>query len=323
VPRTDLGRPAAIWRRIAGLANTQHGVVAAWQLLGFGRSRRWISHQVELGRLTVIHVGVYAVGTPRLSDRGRLSAAVLACGPRAALSHRCAAALLGWMSLGRLSVDVTGTVARRHRGVRVWRTRSLPESDVCVIDGIRVTSMARTLLDLAAVLTRGQLAEVVDEARFKGLDALAIRRYVDDRGLGRKGIGELRLLLSDANVLRSELERRFKKNVLGRIDLAAPLTNVRDSVEGRTYELDNFWPEAELVVELDGFKHHGRRAQFERDTERDAAFLAIDRVTMRVTWRQVTDSPGLVARRVADAYAARTARRADGVSDSGLYTASI
>lgn len=152
-------------RAIPALAARQHGVVARKQLVALGLGRGAIAHRLAVGRLHRVHPGVYAVGHPLLAARGRWMAAVLACGRSALLSHRTAASLWGLMPTAAARTDVT-TPARSRGGppgIRIHRVRSLHPEDGATVDGIPVTSVSRTLLDLAEVLSAGRLARALEE----------------------------------------------------------------------------------------------------------------------------------------------------------------
>jgi predicted transcriptional regulator of viral defense system len=150
----EFDRPAD--GRIAALATRQHGVVATWQLTRLGYSHTQVSDRCAAGWLHRIHRGVYAVGHRRLSQNGRWMAAVLACGAEAVLSHQAAVAL--WELRPRRTglVDATVPGRRRHgqRGIRVHNVRTLAPTDRTVLDGIPVTSFARTVLDHAEIAAR-------------------------------------------------------------------------------------------------------------------------------------------------------------------------
>jgi predicted transcriptional regulator of viral defense system len=135
---------------IAALADKQYGVVARRQLLALGVDRGAIERRLERNLLIPLHRGVYAVGHRRLTRDGVWLAAALAAGPRAVLSHRDAGALhgLGQWSAGRVEVTTPGC-ARSTDRIRVFGRRALVAEDVAVVGGIPVTSVARTLVDLA------------------------------------------------------------------------------------------------------------------------------------------------------------------------------
>jgi predicted transcriptional regulator of viral defense system len=152
-------------REIARLAARQHGVVERGQLAAVGLGRGAIAHRIAEGRLHRIHRGVYAVGHPILTANGHRMAAVLACGPGAALSHASAAALWGIRPTGATRIDVTvrgaGGRAKRPR-ISVHRATGLQADEVTMHQAIRVTTPTRTLLDLASSLPRRALERALD-----------------------------------------------------------------------------------------------------------------------------------------------------------------
>jgi predicted transcriptional regulator of viral defense system len=151
---------------IAELARRQHGVVEHDQLRALGLSDSAISWRVGRGRLHRLYRGVYAVGHTRLSAEGRRLAAVLACGTGAVLSHQTAAAQWGIRpsSSPVIHVTVPTTNGRRRPGIRVHRTRSLLPTDATRHDGIPITTVGRTLLDLTSSLDAGSLRKAVERA---------------------------------------------------------------------------------------------------------------------------------------------------------------
>jgi Transcriptional regulator, AbiEi antitoxin len=246
---------------IASLAARQHGVVGRSQLaqLGFGSGA--IHHRVAVGRLHRLHSAVYAVGHTRLTDRGRWMAAVLACGSGALLSHQSAGALWGLRPTSRTSIDVTapGRTRALSSGISVHRVRHRHPDDWCVRDRIPVTSVARTLLDLAESVSPTQLRRAFEDAdRLELIDMRAIEQLLD-RSRGRRGLKPLAALLAThrgpAPPIRSELERLFL-DLCHRADLPPPTVNAH--VEG--LEVDALWPEQRLIVELDGYAFHHDRA---------------------------------------------------------------
>jgi very-short-patch-repair endonuclease len=283
---------------IAALAARQHGVVARWQLLELGLTARAISYRLSIGRLHVIHRGVYALGHKRITVRGRWMAAVLACGSAAVLSHRSAAALWGFLGAASPRIDVT-TPRRGGRAVpriRRHRVRRLPPEDTTKVDGIPVTTVARTLFDLAEALDRSALEQAFEAAeRSELLDMRAVALTME-RNPGRRAHRALRSLLPSLvapEPTRSELERLFHR--LCRL-AGLPLPRVNVLVEG--FEVDAYWPVHRLVVEVDSWRFHRTRAAFERDRARDAALLVANYRVMRVTYRQLREDPVGVAARV-------------------------
>jgi very-short-patch-repair endonuclease len=254
------GRP-----RLAELAARQHGVVAWWQLRAMGYSARAIARLVACGHLLRIHHGVYAVGHARLSLSGRRMAAVLAGGEGAVLSHRAAGALWDLRRSETGLIDVT--VPRSRKGiprVRFHRVRSLDPEDITIIDGIPVTALARTLLDLAETLRPRQLRAVLEAAeRLDLLDGNAIEAMLA-RNPGRHGLKPLRAALAAHTGpepwTQSKLERTFLA-LVREAGLPEPQCNV--PLHGEL--LDFYWPQPPLVVEVDGFPWHKTRRAFESD----------------------------------------------------------
>lgn len=280
---------------IAALATRQHGVVARCQLLELGLTPQAIGYRISIGRLHVIHRGVYAVGHRHITVRGRWMAAVLACGKGAVLSHRSAAALWDFLSVGRPPIDVTTP----HRGgrsiprIRRHRVRHLPPEDTTEVDRIPVTTVARTLFDLAEILDLGRLERAFEAAeRAELLDMRAIHMTAQ-RNPGRRAHKQLRALLPSLAApepTRSELERLFNR-VCRLAGLPPPQLNVL--VE--RLEVDALWRDQRLIVEVDSWEFHKTRAAFERDRARDAALLVAGYRVVRMTHRQLRNQPETVA----------------------------
>jgi hypothetical protein len=271
-------------RAIAALAERQHGVVAVRQLRSLGVGPGAIDHWVKTGRLHVWYRGVYAVGHRALKREGRWMAAVLAVGPDAALSHRSAGALSGMRPSARWAIEVTvGRKVRGPAGVEVHHARLEPD-EVTTIDGIPVTTAARTLVDLAAVLPADQLHKAVKQAAILQLPHPDLERY-----RGRRGTRNLPR--HEPAPTRSELEDRFNA-FLSANGLPPGMVNAPQ----RGKEPDIRWPHARLIVELDGFDTHGTRHAFEDDRARDRALLVAGWRTIRVTWRQLHEQPRALAK---------------------------
>ncbi len=226
-------------------------------------------------------------------------AAVLACGPGAALSHRSAGQLWGVLPRSRGIVEVTRPLRFRTRAGIAAHRSPLPESEIAIVAGVPVTSISRTLFDLAAVLTRGQLERAFNEAEVLRLADWQSVPDLLERYPGRRGSAALRALLRDdtaaRGVTRSKLERRFLA-VLEGTDLPRPRLNADVAVDGRFIEADCLWDEQRLIVELDGRETHGTDMAFEKDRERDRLLMVDGWRVTRVTWRQLqNDAPSVVA----------------------------
>jgi predicted transcriptional regulator of viral defense system len=292
-------------RAIATLAGRQHGVVSRRQLRALGLTETAIDRRVARGRLHPVHRGVYAVGHRVLGVHGRWMAAVLACGPGAALSHGSAAAL--WeLRPSATSIDVTvRTTARRKRAaLAIHRSRNLPAEEVTVHHGIPVTTPARTLLDLAATLDRRPLERALDHAEvqqltdYPALDALA-RAHPSHRGASK-----LRRALTTHNagttLTKGKLEERFLALC---DDHALPRPHCNAWVEG--LEVDFLFKDRRVIVETDSWRHHRTREAFERDRHRDAVHTSAGYRTLRFTHRQLTGEPRAVAEALRAALSAR------------------
>ncbi len=291
-------REVGDWRdiRVRELAARQHGVVSAAQLRAAGLTREAIAHRARNGRLTRLHRGVYLAG-PIASPYTPLAAALLACGPAAALSHRTAAALWELQPRHEGLIDVTVTSGRReHEGVRVHRA-TLRSDERAERNGVALTTPARTLIDLAALLPRRDTERALEQALVRRLTTLEHLLIEIHAARSRRGTRALRAIAEEVqtpSLTRSEAERRLL-DLVRRAHLPHPVTNTR---VGR-FEVDLLWARERLVVEVDGYAFHGGRQAFERDRERDAELQLAGHRVLRVTWRQITDEPHRVVARLA------------------------
>jgi very-short-patch-repair endonuclease len=278
---------------LAALAKRQHGVVSLAQLLGLGFSEKGIAERVRTGRMHRIHRGVYAVSPARLRTEGYWLAAVLACGPGAVLSHRSAASLWELRPSAAQAIDVTVPARsgrRRRPGIQVHRSTRLTAEEVVTRDGIPVTTVARTLLDLADVLPAQALKRAIDEAEYRGrLDLTSLHAVVENNP-GRRGAKLLDLLTEPAQRTRSDLEEDFLA-LCRRHRLPRPYVGA--TVGG--YEDDFVWPDAHLIVETDGLAAHRTRRAFEDDRKRDRRLLHAGYRTVRLTGRALHDDESEVA----------------------------
>jgi very-short-patch-repair endonuclease len=210
---------------------------------------------------------------------------VLACGPGAALSHRAAAALWGLRPAWRDYREVSAARSvKRVRGVIVHRPRTI---EWTVERGIPVTTVSRTLVDIADVVTPRVLRAVLEQTEFLRLDAAPVPIP------GRRGHGRLLATLAElaplVSMTRSELEARFLE-LCRRAGLPAPEVNT--VIEGM--EVDFAWPEARVAVETDGWEAHGTRTAFRRDRRRSAALALAGWTVLRFTYEDVVHDPGYV-----------------------------
>jgi hypothetical protein len=286
---------------LAALASRQYGVVSIRQLLGpLGFSEAGVNEAVRAGRLHPLYCGVYAVGHTVLSKHGRCLAAVLAVGPGSLLSYWTAGWLWGLILAEPTVFHVTAPGPRRLRDrspVFVHRARNLVEEDRRLEEGIPVTSPARTYLDLAEVAHPRLLPKLLKRGEdLKLLDALAVDACCE-RSRGHKGAKPLTRALAiyrpSARVLRSAVEERF----LALVEAAhLPLPSTNFFVAG--HEVDAYWPEHGLAVEIDTYGTHGGRASFESDRERDVELVEAGIATIRITEHMLDARPDAVAARL-------------------------
>lgn len=276
-------------------------MVARSELRALGISARAIQYRVETGRLEPLHRGVYGAG-PVVHSRRNEVAALLACGRDAWLGYWTAAGM--WELTVSPAARAVAIITRRDlrlrdAGLRVFRVRTLHDDEVTELDGLPITTPARTLLDLASVADAG----VVERALHRAVPRIVARDEILallERYPRRQGRGRLRGLLdaSAPGVTRSEAERAFLR-LLRSGGVRPPETNV--ILEG--YEVDCLWRVQRLVVEVDGRAYHSDALSFERDRERDAALVGAGFRVMRVTWKQIDTQPRRLLVRVAAALA--------------------
>lgn len=290
----DRGRPHSPDAALAALAGRQHGVVSTLQLRELGLTKHAVRRRVESKHLQRLYQGVYAVGHTALTADSRRLAAVLACGPEALLSHRAAGSAIGLLPSSP-RFDVTVPHGRKAReGILIHRSRLIHPEDRDTVRGIPVTSVARTLVDLADVLSEERLAEAVHEAEVqRKFDLRAIERTLA-RLPGRIGRHRLRRVLvaymPDPHFTRSAAERRFLR-LCERHDLPTPAANVW--VAG--CEIDAYWPDVRLAVEIDGGQVHHTKRAFHEDRARDRRLAAKGIRVVRITWPDFDDAGRLAA----------------------------
>jgi very-short-patch-repair endonuclease len=309
----DMDRKVATHRRsdaIAEIAARQHGVISAAELYSVGLSEDQVRARVRGGWLHRVHRGVYAVGHRNLNLEGWWMAATLACGQDAVLSHESAAALWEIRRSQRdqrlageggghpIEVSIPSGSGRISRaGLVVHRVAALLPSERTIHRGIRATTPERTILDLASRLARRQLERAIDEAERLRLCGGCELEAIVATHAGRAGTAALRRVLEShragSTVTRSELEERFlalcRKHRLPQPEVNVPLLD---------YVVDFLWPEARLVVEVDGHASHGTHRAFQGDRDRDGRLAVAGYLVLRFTWWDVTRRPAVVADRL-------------------------
>ena len=221
-------------------------------------------------------------------------AAVLAAGRRAVLSHRSAAALRAIRRGRDGNVDITMPSSRKPRPGITWHVTKLPADEITSLAAIRVTTVPRTLLDLAVILDRRGLERAMNEAEVqRHADPLSLPALLD-RYPRRRGTAAIRAILQaggvGATLTRSELEERFLR-FLARWGFPRPEMNLSVAMRGGFVEADCVWRRSRLIAELDGRAVHGTAMAFERDRARDRALNAAGWRVVRITWRQLRGEP--------------------------------
>lgn len=294
---TSRGQPS--FAAAVGVAAGQHAVAALTQLTQVGispsRVRKWAARR----RLHRVHQTVYSLVPPELLTReGRWMAAVLACGPGAALSHCTAAALheLRRTDRGRIDVVIPRRSGRGHPGIDIHRSTSLRPEDRTTVNGIPCTTVARTLLDLAEVVNRRALERTFDQAEtLEVFDLTALEDQLNHNNT-RPGARRVRAVLDEhyigTTLTQSDLEEAFLA-LCRRIAVPDPRVNEWiDLQDGeRPIWADFVWREQRVIVETDGHRFHRSRQARERDTRRDQRVLLAGWRSIRTTWRQVTRRP--------------------------------
>jgi very-short-patch-repair endonuclease len=276
-------------REVARLATRAHGVVTRSELLRGGLTPEQIRQRTIRGTLIVVHRGVYRVGHRAPSVEAHYLAAVLACGERAVLSGPAAAYLWGLVKGPTPAPEVTAATERRVRGVKTRRARRA-KRETTTWRGIPVTTPARTLVDLAAVVNAADLARACHEAGVRHRTTPKQVEAVLALRPNAPGAGRLRAVLrGEVHVTLSKLESRFL-DCLRAADLPLPVTN--RPAGGR--RVDCRWSEQRLTVELDSYRYHHTRRAWEQDRRREREAFARGDEFRRYTYADVTEDPRLM-----------------------------
>ncbi|MBK5232347.1 MAG: type IV toxin-antitoxin system AbiEi family antitoxin domain-containing protein [Thermoleophilia bacterium] len=294
---------------VAGLAGRQHGVITRKQALEAGLPPELIASRVRKGWLVLVFRGVYAVGLAMLDRRGRWMAATLAAGPEAVLSRRSAAALHGLIAPRSGPIEVTrfaggsrrkvsmASPGSRRFNVVVYRTKALPERDVTIIEGIPVTSLARTTLDLAASESLDGMKSVLGESERLRIFSRPDLIEVAERGRGWPGTTNLQRALSEWDPQEVETRTKLEEAMLRLCRAHGLPTPEVNSLFG-PYLPDFLWREARLIVEVDGFETHGTFRAFKGDRRRDVDLMLERFRVARFAWDDLVNYPDDTAARI-------------------------
>lgn len=291
---------------IARLAAKQFGVFSRTQAMSLGATRSMIRHRVQTGRWETIAPDVFRPGGAPTTWRQLAMAAVLAWGEGAVLSHRAAAAL--WRLAGCEPGVVEVTVPRRrkreqapgvvHRGV-------VRPDEVTTAYGITVTTVERTLLDLATVVGADVLEDATDDAIRRGRTSLRKLRAYAERSGNRPGVQALRAIVDardpraavPASVFESKLRRELR-----RAGYAEPVSQFPvERADGRHAYIDFAYPDAMVAIEADSYAHHSGRRDWEHDRARRNELTVLGWKVIHITWRELQRRPAAVMATIAAA----------------------
>jgi predicted transcriptional regulator of viral defense system len=286
---------------VGRLAVAQNGLVTREQLDALGLNDQAIAKRVERGRLHRIHGRVYSLTPQVMTERGRFMAAVLACGTDAVLSHRSAAYLWGIVDQWEEPIDVTAPNRRGRSpdGGAAHRDGSLQPIDKTTIHGVPCTSVARTVLDFAAVAPEWEVRKAVAQAEVLGVLDQSKLRALLKRSRRRRGVARLRLILDTIHPqtkrTRSELERLFLEMCAKRA-VPEPEVNVwLPTPDGRRYQADFLWRDSSRILEADSRRFHDTDSSFVSDRKRQQQLELAGWRVSRCTWEEVEREPRRLA----------------------------
>lgn len=296
---------------ISELARGQHAVFTGGQAVERQVSRRMLDHRVAIGRLTRIDHDVFHIAGAPLIWESRVLGFVLAAGPDALASHRCAAALWGFEGFARGTPELSVPRGQRFRraGARVHESTDLDRAGRRVRDGIPVTDPARTLLDVARRVSDDRLLRAIESARRLHLTTWSgvVVTLAKHARRGRPGIQRLRRVIA-ANIHREEItDSDFELLVLALLvehGLPEPVVHhVLLGPDGRHLaEVDLAYPALRIAIELDGGDHQ-RRDVFERDRPRQNGIVLEGWIVLRFTWEAFVNRPHEIVESVRSAVA--------------------
>jgi hypothetical protein len=280
------------------LAGRQHGVVGRWQLQELGLSEKMIKTRVAHGGFNRLHRGVYAVGHRALTVESTWMAGVLAHGRHAALSHRSAGQMWGICPRGEIAPEVTVPGSQKTKARIVAHRGTLLRDEVVWVRGIPVTSVPRTMLDLASTRPEREVERAWNEMEVRRHRHCLSVPDLLERHPGRKGSLVLARLAKrkelPVGITRNDLEEAFLA-LIDRFGLPRPRMNAHLAVRDRFYEIDCLWEEPRVAIELDGGAAHKTAKAFHDDRERDRILTAERFTTARITWHHIHDKPAEVA----------------------------
>jgi hypothetical protein len=304
---------------LAELADRQHGPFHLRQIAAVGLSPSGVWSRVAAGRLYRIHDGVYAlVPESLLTPNGHRMAAVLACGPRAGLSHYSSLKLRGLMDSSRAKIDVTVPTrnGRSRKGIQIHRSITLRPTDLELVQGIPCTTLDRTIFDMAGVLTERRLERLLDEAAYQEvLDMAALDEQIEHNRGRAKPCANLRRALEQHRPGSTRTDGPLGEEMLALIRSAGlPVPQLQwwiDLDDGEPMiQADFAWPGAKLILETDGQRAHGKPRRTTADYRRDQRAAKAGWSTLRFATEQIRKEPDRVKQTLSTVVRSRLAQQA-------------
>jgi hypothetical protein len=282
------GKSRTVEEIIAGIATGAHGIVTRVELLAEDIPRGQIERRIKKGALIPEYPGVYRAGHRARSRESSYMAATKACGKGAALYNQAAGHLLGLLKGPSWPPpEVLTPTERNIEGLKTRRARNLDPREVTEVDGIPVTTVPRTLLDLAATLDADSLARachmayVIYRVGPKHVGAI-LKRHPNV-----KGAGTLKAIMSgDLKVLLSKLEKRFIERL---VEAGLPLPETNRLIDGHYVECR--WGDKRVTVELHGFRFHNSRHSWDEGNDREREAYARGDQFRRYSYKDVFEEP--------------------------------
>jgi hypothetical protein len=282
---------------ITEIGKRTHLIVTRNQLVALGLTDNMIISRLHAKFLTRVHRGVYSLSPPPLAPQARFLAAVLACGSDAVLSHQSAAILHGILDTPTPVTHVARLSGARQfpRGVRLHHPRQLADWERDLVDQVPVTSVSRTLADLAVSSSRRLLEDAISGARRTGqFDPAEIDRVVREAP-GRPGGRKLLALVERWAPIEAPSLSPFQDRLFNLCE-AAGIPRPEQEVAIGPYRVDFLWRRQRLILEADGRYHHESR--FDEDRARDLYMASHGFQTIRVTYRMLQDDPQSVVTQI-------------------------
>lgn len=273
--------------RVAQIAARQFGVVGTDDLHACGLTDKAIHSRVRGGLLFPLYRAVYALAHPNLEFKAWCLAAVKACGPGAALSHWAAAVLWELLQPFGRNPDVIAPTVKRHNGINTHRAATF---ETTIHNGIRVTTVAQTIVHLSAVADLKTLRRAVNEALNRRL--VTLRDLITQ---GHRGARKLRAVLATAAPTRSENENAVL-HLLHDAGIPQPLVN--PAVDGTDLIPDFLWPDRALILEADSRAFHEQMLARADDRTKQRIFEALGYTVIRTSWAEITSRPDRMIARV-------------------------